>query len=265
MKYFFNFKSKRGFTLIELMVVIGIISILSAVVLGFVNGARESGRMSASIQFDTNVKHTIGDQLVGEWNFDESSGNTVLDTSSYGNNGTISGSSYSRVNGVFGNALGLVAGNSLVSIPSSPILNLYRNSFTASIWVKTNSAGDMKIFKIGNGSNAELNYYHNYLRNCFNNCEGTLKTFVADNIWHNVAVIGDDKSIRLYFDGKLMPDNTLPASTLIMSGGVTVGLSTSFQGYVDEFRLYSTPLEVAQIQQLYAEGLKSHQDLALSK
>lgn len=248
-----------GFTLIELLTIISIISLMSVVVLNSVNRARETARMSSVIQFEAGMLHAIGDQLVGQWKFDETSGTTVIDTSSYANNGTITGTA-ERVAGARGNGLNLHNGASRVNIAASPSLKLSANSFTASIWTKTNSAGDMKIFRIG--ANAELNYYHGYLRNCFNNCENNYTTVVTDNKWHHVAVIGDSVSIRIYYDGKLKPDQTLPASSASMSGGVEVGWGTTYEGIVDEFRLYSTPLSIAQIDQLYVEGLKEHQDLA---
>ncbi len=250
----------KGFTLIELMTVISILSLMSAVILKSVNNARESARMSAVVQFEAGMLHAIGDQLVLQWKFDETSGNTVYDTSSFGNNGTITGTA-EKVTGIRGNGLNLHNGVSRVSAPSSPSLNLSLNSFSASIWTKTNSAGDMKVFRVG--PFAELNFYHGYLRNCFNNCENNYTTVVTDNKWHNVAVIGDSTSIRIYYDGKLMPAQTLPASSASMAGVVEVGWGTTYEGIVDEFRLYSVPLNVAQIDQLYAEGLKTHQNLAV--
>ena len=71
----------RAFTLIELLVVIAIIGILSAVVLASVNVARENGRLAAGKQFEQNVYHAIGYQEVGQWDFDEASGATALDSS----------------------------------------------------------------------------------------------------------------------------------------------------------------------------------------
>lgn len=260
-------KLVSGFTLIELLVVIAIIGILSGIVLGFLNAARESGRITALIQFDTNINHTIGDQLVGEWKFEEAAGTTVFDTSGFGNNGTITGS-YSRVKGVLGNALSLFLGSS-VSIPPSNSLNLKKNSFTASIWMKTDNVNDMRVFSLAGDSNsAFLSNYQGYLRSCFglpgNECDART-LFISDNKWHNVAVIGDSKSIRIYFDGKLRTDHIQSPSSAIMTGGLRLGSFSSYQGLLDDFRVYSAPLEVAQIQQLYAEGLQSHQDLALIK
>lgn len=253
-------KFNLAFTLIELMTVLSILSLLAAVILKSVNTARESARVSAVIQFEAGMLHAIGDQLVGQWKFDETSGNTVYDTSSFGNNGTITGTA-EKVTGIRGNGLNLHDGVSTVTIPNSPSLNLSTNSFTASIWTKTNSPGDMKVLRIG--PNAELNFYHGYLRNCFNNCENNYVNVVTDNKWHNVAVIGDSVSVRIYFDGKLMPAQTLAPSSASMAGGVSVGWGTTYEGIVDELRLYSVPLNIAQIDQLYAEGLKTHQDLAV--
>ena len=254
-----NFKFKKAFTLIELLTVVSIVSLLASVILGSVNSARDQARMSATVQFEAGMLHAIGDQLVGEWRMDETSGNIAVDTSSFGNNGTISGT-FQRVPGIRLNGIALHEAVSTIVVPGSKSLNLYKNSFSASIWIKTTSVGDMKIFRIG--ANAELNYYNGTLRSCFNNCENSMNKPVSDGKWHNVAVIGDTASIRLYFDGILQPANSLPPISDLMTGGVAMGWGTTFEGTLDEFRLYAVPLNVAQVEQLYAEGKKTHEDLA---
>ena len=63
---------KRGFTLVELLVVISIISFLSSIVLASLNTAREKGRLGAAMQFSAQLQHQQG--KMGYWSFNN--GNT---------------------------------------------------------------------------------------------------------------------------------------------------------------------------------------------
>ncbi|MBD3155046.1 MAG: DUF2341 domain-containing protein, partial [Candidatus Aenigmarchaeota archaeon] len=74
--------------------------------------------------------------LVGYWNFSEASGTTVNDSSSYGNNGTVTGGLKS-ITGRYGDALEFNTTNN-VSIPFSQSLNLTDN-FTIEMWVNSSS------------------------------------------------------------------------------------------------------------------------------
>jgi len=246
-------KSVSGFTLIELIVVVSIIGLLSSIVMTSLSDARERARMAANMQFDANIKHTIGDQMVGEWLFDEESGNIIYDTSSFGNNGLINTSNFSKETGIRGKALKL--NGTVVNFPQTDILKFNKNSFTATVWMKTDSRADMRIFSIGD---AFLSNYQGYLRSCFNGCDAH-SIFISDNKWHHVAVIGDKKSIRIYFDGKLMKQHIQDPSSAIMSR-VSISEVMHYYGLVDEFRLYSSSLEIAQIEEIYASEVEKYSE-----
>src|ERR1700729_3106318 len=72
--------------------------------------------------------------LVAAYGFDEGSGTTVTDASGNGNNGTISGATWSTA-GKYGDALSFNGTSSLVTIPNSASLQL-SGGMTLEAWVK---------------------------------------------------------------------------------------------------------------------------------
>jgi hypothetical protein len=94
--------------------------------------------------------------LVAHWEFDETSGITVSDSSGNGSNGTLlNGPTWTT--GRIGNALSFDGVNDYVSIGNPFVLNLGTNSFTYSVWVNvTQSAGlyDMPFWKGGSNAGA---------------------------------------------------------------------------------------------------------------
>jgi prepilin-type N-terminal cleavage/methylation domain-containing protein len=81
---------RRGFTLIELLVVIAVIGILSTAVLVYLGDTQDKARVAKSFQFSSSIEHSLGSNLVGRWDFD----NSATDTSGYSNHGTVSGAVY---------------------------------------------------------------------------------------------------------------------------------------------------------------------------
>ena len=79
-----------GFTLVELLVVISIISLLVSVVLTSVNSAREKARIAAGKQFYSSLDHALGASAIGSWSFESGGGLTAYDASG-NNNGTLVG------------------------------------------------------------------------------------------------------------------------------------------------------------------------------
>src|SRR5262249_51273774 len=85
--------------------------------------------------------------LVAAYSFDEGSGTSVSDASGNGNNGTISGATWTS-SGKYGNALSF-NGGSMVTIPDAPSLHL-SSAMTLEAWVNptaTDSAWRDVIYK----------------------------------------------------------------------------------------------------------------------
>ena len=129
----------KGFTLIELLVVISIISLMSSVVIASLNSARDKGRIAAGQKFGASLHHAIGDELVGEWKFDQ---DTLVDTSGWGNDGT-----HSRGVSLPGDFVDGAMGRSMIFdgtsdfVSTSLIVDLTQVA-SVSFWIKSNESGN---------------------------------------------------------------------------------------------------------------------------
>jgi prepilin-type N-terminal cleavage/methylation domain-containing protein len=284
-----NKNESHGFTLIELLVVISIISLLSSVVLANLSSAREKARMAVLKQFDVGLKHTIGDQLVGEWLFNEGGGATVKDTSGFNNTGTLMGSSLPTwdTDNPYGNGYSLHfdgdVSESFVRISDSN--SFPTGKFTVSFWVKFegNNNGWNGIVDKGRNYWGDDWYFltANSVANggscpttsgvMFNAGPGTWQNQISvcwsdDSKWHNIAGVFDGTTEYLYIDGvmkisKLTTGYTGPRHNLFIGSSSEVG--SYFSGKIDDVRIYGRDLLSFEIQKQYAESVSSHQDLAL--
>ena len=268
--------SNKGFTLIELLVVIAIIGLLASIVIVNVNSAGEKARIASGLQFEAEVHHSIGDQVVGEWDFDEGSGTIAKDSSGNNNNGTIHGATYkcassNKDNTPSGKGCSLYFnGSSYVEIPYSQSLSLQANNETVSLWIKHNNSN--YIFFQHSGWSRRL------FRNtwCFTDSNSRYywpsAANTSDNKWHLVAYTISGKTIKSYVDGKLISkvttsgDICCKASSYWWIGRLCGGSSCNlfYTGFIDNVRIYSEALTSAQIQTLYAQGLKEHHYFAFT-
>jgi prepilin-type N-terminal cleavage/methylation domain-containing protein len=259
----------QGFTLIELLVVISIISLLSSVVYAALNMARENARMVASMQFDANILHGIGDQLVGEWKFDEGSG-TAMDTSNFGNNGTVNGPIWNATAGYNGKGTYYFNGNQSITTPVKNINTTNTITFTA--WVKGYASGGLTgIADFPNRDTGIIaNPTGNELRFMWNNgyYDKSTGLNMPTDRWNFVAMSVTPTQVTMYMNNNSVKIAGGFSPVDFTVGNFSIGYykyPNSWVGYVDNVRIYTAPITSAQIQQLYAEGLKTHQDLALKQ
>jgi prepilin-type N-terminal cleavage/methylation domain-containing protein len=252
----------KGFTLIELLVVISIISLLSSLVLSALSAAKDKGRIAAGQQFEANIKHGIGDELVGEWLFE----NNLLDTSGGGNTCDVVGTDPGYSVGILGqarsfNGVGGYYLNCLKGTPLSP------DQITVDAWVNipSGTTGDRAVFS----TRKQLFQANSTSTKWWSNTANASQTAsVSLSGWKHIAVSSDflSQKTKMYVDGVLVLDvtdtNPKPLAWTELQIGVYQGTGRYFSGLIDNVRVYTRALTSFEIQKHYAEGLATHPQFA---
>jgi hypothetical protein len=186
--------------------------------------------------------------LVGWWRFDEGSGTIAIDSSGYGNNGTIYGATY--VAGKYGDALSFngttYAGINSINLPFS-------TAYSVSVWVNPSAYAGMFLF----GRINDANWYVAF------GSGGTITDWATGSAldwnpnvpyvtgqWQNFVFLYNGTNKLIYRNGVLAASTTQAStagSGLYVGryGGYTTG---EFQGVVDEVQIYNRALSTAEIQ-----------------
>jgi fibronectin type 3 domain-containing protein len=196
--------------------------------------------------------------LVAAYSFDEGAGTTVTDGSGNGNNGTVSGTTWTST-GKYGSALIFNGTGALVTINDSTSLHL-TTAMTLEAWVNPSTVSSAWRDVIYKGSD---NYYLE-ATSSQSAVPGGGGTFgVADvvaygtgaltaNTWTHLAVTYDGTTLRLYVNGTRVASgaqtgNILTSTDPLQIGGDSI-YGQYFQGTIDEVRVYNVVLTAAQIQ-----------------
>jgi len=273
---------KKGFTLLELLIVIVIIGLLSSIILVGYKGQTEKARFAKTLQWVKSVEHLLGANAAGVWTFDNISGTTVYDDSGNGNNGTISGAV--QVDGAIGKALEFDSAD-VVTVNNSPSLNDYQG-LTLSAWIKPSIDGgydgiidkyyypgacNKRQFLLARWPTNKICFWMGYNdgASAYSLCTATGSSLVKDGWTHVLATWSkDSNTMKIYLNGVKKATYT---SSLNWTTNTTCNLqigryytssSYVFNGLIDDVRIFREALPKAQIEQLYAEGLQTHQNLA---
>ena len=254
--------------------VIAVVSLLSTIVLGSLNDAREKGRIAAGQKFASSLHHSIGDELVGEWKFDQDNAD---DSSGWGNDGSLEGGlgGGDFVDDMMGRALEF-DGSGYVKIAHSSLFDL--DQLSIELWIKTPvSFGGLyrALVSKQQGADRDYNFYArssdasrvtdlHFSSARWGSSLFTLPKPYSPDTWHHVAITVDHTGLEKYYsDGAFLNQHQGTSATANNNYPLWIGAADNYwNGRIDNVRIYSKALTSAEIQKHYAEGLADHPTLA---
>lgn len=265
-------KRHHAFTLIELLVVISIFGLIVSLVVVFLQSSKDKARIANILTYSATIKHSLGADIVGEWRFEEGSGNSVSDSSGQGNNGTWQGTGiHWEQNSIheLGKTGKFNGDDDYVLINDSNSLDV-KSQITIESWIKTSvfTANWMVANKRGayalgyvNGSGARCIIY-GLLPNGVISCANPFQAAK----WHHFVCTYDGKKVQIIVDGKQCGSSKNASGnisqrndSLIIGRFSVITSGYFFNGNIDEVRIYERGLTAIEIQKHYAEGAKKRE------
>jgi hydrogenase maturation factor HypE len=198
--------------------------------------------------------------LVAAYGFNEGSGTVLNDASGNGNNGTISGATWTGT-GRYGGALTFNGINNTVTIPDAPSLDL-STGMTVEAWVYPTALSGYRtvVLKEVPGELAYCLYAHDNAPRpaaYINTGAGADPTVAGTaalplNVWTHLAVTYDGAQLKLFVGGVQVAARATTGALLQSANALRIGGNAVwgeyFQGRLDEIRVYNRALTLAEIQ-----------------
>lgn len=199
---------------------------------------------------------------------DDATEGNVYDSSSYHNDGNITGDTYQTDQGYYGKAMVFDGSGDYITIPDSTSLDITKN-ITVSAWIKASSISRRQVIaaKTAGGDNTWLLEIQSSNKiNFYLNAGGTASDFISNtiinaNLWYHIAAVYNGSKRILYINGER--DNMLDDSgaLYVNNRDVTIGDWSShdrpFNGTIDEVMIFNRGLAPEEIKTLY-NGKANH-------
>jgi len=196
--------------------------------------------------------------LVAYYPFWQNSGTTLYDESKTGNDGTISGATWTWVTARSKPALDFDGVDDYVSVPDDSSLNP-TDEITISHWIKT-TAGSWAVSLRKNNQYWLQQRTDGTARGDLY-IEGTDYTVGAnahtlnDGNWHLQTLTYDGSQLKLYVDGEFDDSNnisgTIDTTTNNLIFSYSSGLTARWPGVLDEVLIYNRALSASEIANIY--------------
>ena len=196
--------------------------------------------------------------LVAAYGFNEGAGTTVIDSSGNGNNGTISGATWTT-SGKYGNALMFNGANAMVTVGNSASLQLSATmtleawvnpSVVSNVWEDVIYKGLDDYYLEGTSGNGGVPVMGGTFGGSDTVLDGT--GTLPTNTWSYLAATYDGTTTRLYVNGVQVASRAQSGAIATSTDPLQIGgdslYGQFFQGTIDEVRIYNVALTAAQIQ-----------------
>jgi prepilin-type N-terminal cleavage/methylation domain-containing protein len=267
--------SQKGFTLIELMVVISIIGMLSSVVIVGLQSAREKGRVAGGLKFATYNDRFVGINALVKYDFNDPA-NLYKDTSGNGytmtcpsNNCSSNTNTPTNGGGSLNFCNGALCSGGIFSTITKPLTT---SDFTMSVWLNPTSLNVANSNMI-TARDPMAGAYHfptlglstsqvSFGSLNFDNPAAIYPQPIPIGKWTQVTYTYSSASNRItgYIDGKQVHSYTPAAFSF--TGGMQVTFNVifgvSYSGLMDDYAFYGQALTAAEIQHIYAQSAPEH-------
>lgn len=268
-------KKKAAFTLVELLAVIAIIGLLSALVAVTTSGLREQANIDKNLTWAKKADVSFKDNLMGSWSMDKTSAihnSIVFDSSGQGNYGTLvtnDGTTNKAVVGIINNALSFDGVDDYVNAGNDSSLNFTSEDFSIGLWIKTSDGGGTLIERGLSQVDGYTLMFDPYVH-LLTHQSGSY-TYVRSQHpinsgkWEYWTAVKEGSGAKLYKNGAEDLPYTGGSPTAINNPvtsvrNFTIGTGNTWGktlGSIDEVRIYDTALTVSQVQSQYYAGLNN--------
>lgn len=278
---FKRLQKRKGFTLVELLTVISIVSLLSSIIFASISSSKTKAKLGAARSLYASAYHKMVSETILSLNFNESSG-SVKPVDSTGNFDTanipvshISDSPLSDAGYSF-NVGGTGAGVLMSRTTGDLNLGTTISGFSVSIWVKALSTPSIS-YLYGATITGDTTTFYPYVyvtstaaRCVFGSALGGATLNLADNQWHHILCDYNriNNTLSMYVDGNLGAGpgavvatystvNTFKFTSVYV-GANSSGASAFTIGYIDNFQIFADSFTAMEAYRLYAEGAARH-------
>jgi len=217
---------------------------------------------SSDSESDTSTFVDFNNSLLGWWRMDEHNSTTVIDNSSYGRNGVITGATYNS-SGKFGGAYDFDGVNDYVTVGTGSDFNMTGKNFSVSFWVKQSSATSnaVPVGKVTPASEGWMFYQPDaeelsFRVYNFDDDSVSMGESLPLNEWTHLVGLSNSTSTCIYKNGVLVDCDSKGVGNYVESGSaLKIGryddYGNYFNGSIDEVMIFDRALSASEIASIY--------------
>jgi prepilin-type N-terminal cleavage/methylation domain-containing protein len=264
---------QKGFTLMELLVVIAVFGLISSIIFVISRDALDNTRISKGLQFSQHLQNSLGSWAVGVWPLDEGTESTANDLSGWGSHGALTNEPAWITDTPSGNgyALSFDGDNDYVAVSNYGSVVAGVGEVTVEAWLKPGvSSGNDDFVWFATTGDKRITVHFPWGEGIiwqFGDFATCSRSITLDPSWvgvwaHYVFFASESGGYSsIYRNGIEVATgscttNPLPASTTTLYIGGRGYSGYGFQGSIDEVRIYNANLTSAQIRLRYYAGLE---------